>query len=229
MGKTSVGNAILGVKEYNDSKRTAQSVSRQGFVGQSQVNVVDTPGWWKGFPACDTPEVVKEEVIISQSLCRPGPHVFLLVLDADASFNAKHLDAVTTHVELLGEGVWRHVIIVFTRGDWLGTHTIEQYIEGEGEALKSLVERCGNRYHVVDTKYGDDGTQITRLLEMIRGTAAQNRWQHFTPDEQILLTIEEKRMRVEENAKLRESQVKARRKNLQGMSSFKELHLAATV
>ncbi|XP_073332500.1 uncharacterized protein [Pagrus major] len=227
VGKTSVGNTILGIKEPEDGKRTAHSVARQGFVGKTEVTLVDTPGWWKGFPVYDTPEAIKEEVMRSMFLCPPGPHVFLLVIDADASFNAKHLDAVTTHMELLGEEVWRHTVVVFTRGDWLGSNTIEQYIDGEGEAMQSLVERCGNRYHVMDNKNADDGTQVTELLEKITETVAGNNWDHFAPDEKIFLTIEEKRRRVEEGARLRESQVKAKRKALSGSSNeLKELRIA---
>ncbi|XP_040897042.1 GTPase IMAP family member 8-like [Toxotes jaculatrix] len=213
-GKTSVGNTVLGIKEQEDGKRTAHSVARRGFVGETEITVVDTPGWWKGFPALNTPEVIKEELMRSMFLCPPGPHVFLVVIDADASFNAKHLDAVTTHVELLGEEVWRRTIVVFTRGDWLGTHTIEEYIEGEGEALQSLVELCGNRYHVIDNKNADDGTQIAELLEKITGTVAGNNWGHFVPDEQIFVTIDERRRGVEERARLRESQVKAKTETL---------------
>ncbi|XP_044216869.1 GTPase IMAP family member 8-like [Thunnus albacares] len=216
VGKTSIGNAIVGIKEQEDGRRTAHSVARRGVVGKTEITLVDTPGWWKGFPVFDTPEMIKEEVMRSMFLCPPGPHVFLLVIDADVSFNAKHLDAVTTHMNLLGEGVWRHTTVVFTRGDWLGSNTIEEYIEGEGEALQSLVDQCGNRYHVIDNKNADDGTQITELVEKITGTVAENGWEHFVPDEQILLTIVERRKRVEEGARLRQSQVKAKRKTLRG-------------
>ncbi|XP_070688659.1 GTPase IMAP family member 8-like isoform X2 [Pempheris klunzingeri] len=226
VGKTSVGNTILGIKEQEDGTRTAHSVARRGFVGKTEIALVDTPGWWKGFPVFDTPDAIKEEMMLSMFLCPPGPHVFLLVIDADASFNAKHLDALTTHVELLGEGVWRHTIVVFTRGDWLGTHTIEEYIEGEGEALQSLVELCGNRYHVIDNKNADDGTQTRELLEKITGTVAGNGLDYFVPDEKILLKIKEKRRRVEEGARLRQSQVKAKRKYLRGSShELKELRI----
>ncbi|KAM6921168.1 GTPase IMAP family member 8-like [Xenentodon cancila] len=210
-GKTSVGNTILGFKEQESGKRTEQSVVRRGFVGKTGIWVVDTPGWWPGFPVLDTPQVIKDEVMRSVFLCPPGPHVFLLVIDGDASFNAKHLDAVTTHMELLGEGVWRHTIIVFTRGDWLGTHTIEEYIEGEGHALQSLVEKCGNRYHVLTNKTANDDSQVTELLDKITEIVAVNGWDHFVLDEQMFETIEERRRKVEEGAMLRQSQVKAKR------------------
>ncbi|XP_023248963.1 GTPase IMAP family member 8-like [Seriola lalandi dorsalis] len=221
VGKTSVVNTILGIKEQEDGKRTAHSVIRQGSVGKTGITLVDTPGWWKGFPAFDTPEAIKEELVRSMFLCPPGPHVFLVVIDADASFNAKHLDALTTHVELLGEGVWRHSLVVFTSGDWLESRSIEEYIEGEGEALQSLVEQCGNRYHVIDNKNTDSGIQITELLEKITATVAGNSWGHFVPDEQKFKTIEDRRKRVEERARLRESQVMAKRKTLGGTVWFR--------
>ncbi|KAM7012001.1 uncharacterized protein LKV04_022495 [Tautogolabrus adspersus] len=216
VGKTSVGNAILGMKEQEDGKRTTHSVARQGFVSKTDITLVDTPGWWKDFLVCDTPAAIREELMLSMFLCRPGPHVFLLMIDSDAPFNRKHLEAVKTHMELLGEGVWRHTILVFTRGDWLGAHSIEEYIEGEGEALQMLVEQCGNRYHVIDNKNADDGTQIKEMLETITGTVAVNNWDCFVPDENIYSTIVEKRRRVEEGARLRHSLVKAKKKSLEG-------------
>lgn len=216
-GKTSLGNTILGIKEEEVGKKTVHSVARRGFVGQTEITLVDTPGWWKGFTEHDTPEAIKEEMKRSMFLCRPGPHVFALVIDADASFSARNLHAVKTHMELLGEDVWTRTIIVFTRGDWLGTaHTVEEFIEGEGEALQSLVEQCGNRYHIIDNKNSDGGTQVTELMEKIMWTVAENDWEHFVPDEKIFLDIEEKRRKVEEGARLRQHQVSAFRKTFRG-------------
>ncbi|XP_034387483.1 GTPase IMAP family member 8-like isoform X2 [Cyclopterus lumpus] len=218
VGKTLLRNSVLGFKEQEDGKRTAHSVARHGFAGSTAITVVDTPGWWKGFSVLETPEATREEVIRSPFLCLPGPHVFLLVIDVDASFNANHLEAVTTHVELLGEGVWRRTVVVFTRGDWLGSHTVEEYIEGEGEALRSLVDRCGNRYHVIDNKNADDGTQIAEMLEKITETVAGNGGDYFVPDGKIFLTIEERRSSVVEAAHVRKSQVVAKRKILRDNS-----------
>lgn len=207
----------MGIKAQVNGKRTAHSVAHQGFVGKTSITIVDTPGWWKGFPAFDTPEAIKDELRRSMFLCRPGPHVFLVVVDADASFNTSHLEAVTTHVELLGKGVWRRTVVIFTRRDWLRTHTIEEYIEGEGEALQSLIELCENRYHVFDNKNADDDTQITELLEKIAGTVAVNGSDCFIPDEQIFQNIEGRRRIVEERASRREIEVLTRRKCLAGM------------
>ncbi|XP_077439284.1 GTPase IMAP family member 8-like [Vanacampus margaritifer] len=202
VGKTSVGNTILGMKE-DEEARTMLCQVRQGSVGWLKITVVDTPGWQKGFPACDTTEMIKDEILHSMFKCLPGPHVFLLVIDADASFNSRHLEAATTHMELLGENVWEHTVVVFSHGDWLGSHRIEEYIESEGNAMQSLVERCGNRYQVLDNVNADDSSQVDKLLEKIVLTLAENEWQHFTPNEKMLKGLKEKEKRVEIAAQLR--------------------------
>ncbi|XP_056133554.1 GTPase IMAP family member 8-like [Lampris incognitus] len=216
VGKTSVGNTILGIKEQEDGKRTTHSVLKQGYVDKTAIKLVDTPGWWKGFSVTDTTEMIKQEIMSSMFMCPPGPHVFLLVIDADTSFNTKHRDAVTGHLELFGEDVWKHTMMVFTRGDWLGKKTIEQYIEGEGEALQSLVDNCGNRYHVIDNKNTDDGTQVTEMMEKISNIIMVNSRQPFVTDEQIYLVLEEKKKKVEEGAKVRQTNVKSKREGIQG-------------
>ncbi|KAK6307032.1 hypothetical protein J4Q44_G00221800 [Coregonus suidteri] len=143
-GKSSSGNTILGRKEF-DLRRTAQCVKRQGEVAGRQVTVVDTPGWWANDPVEVTPELVKQEIVVSVSLCPPGPHTLLLVIDVDDTFTEEYRRAVEEHLTLLSETVWSHTIVLFTHGDFLGDTTIEQHIERQGKALQWLVEKCGNR------------------------------------------------------------------------------------
>ncbi|KAL6107537.1 gimap8 [Pungitius sinensis] len=219
VGKTSLGNTIFGSKERGDGRGTSCSAARRGLAGGTPLTVVDTPGWWKSFYVSDTPEATKEQLRLSPFLCPPGPHAFLLAIDADASFGAKHLDAAASHLELLGEGVWRRTVVVFTRGDWLGDRGVEVHIEGEGEALRSLVDRCENRYQVMDNKNVDDGKQVAELLEKITEAAAADAGDHFVPDQEELLRIEKKRLRVEEAAERRQSQVVAKRKALREATS----------
>ncbi|XP_061682089.1 GTPase IMAP family member 8-like isoform X2 [Syngnathoides biaculeatus] len=209
VGKTSVGNTLLGIQK-NDKGRTTFSQVLQGSLAETKITIVDTPGWRKGFPACNTPEMIKDKVLQSIFKCLPGPHVFLLVINADTSFNARHLDAATSHVELFGEGVWKHTMVVFTRGDRQGSHSIEEYIETEGKALRSLVDRCCNRYHVLDCMNQYISTQIDELLEKVILTVAGNGRQHFRPDQKMMEALMEREKRVE-NAAKRRSQVKATR------------------
>ncbi|KAJ8361905.1 hypothetical protein AAFF_G00412450, partial [Aldrovandia affinis] len=100
-----------------------------------------------------------------------------------SSFTESDSRSVEEHLELLSERVWRHTIVLFTWGDWLGDTTIEQHIETEGKALQWLVEKCGNRYHVLNNENRGDGTQVTELLEKIEETVARNKSVHFTIEE----------------------------------------------
>ncbi|XP_077463188.1 GTPase IMAP family member 8-like isoform X1 [Stigmatopora argus] len=203
VGKTSVGKTILGIKDYENEEPTTFSYILHGTADNTEIAIVDTPGWRKGFPASDTPQTIKDEVLHSLFKCQTEPHVFLLVIDADASFNYSHLDAAITHVELLGGSVWKHTMVVFTRGDRMGSRSIEEYIEAEGWPLQSLVERCGNRYHVMYYINADDTSQVVELLEKIKLTLAGNNFQPFTPNMKILEELLEREKNAEKAALLR--------------------------
>uniref|UniRef100_A0A6Q2XU23 AIG1-type G domain-containing protein n=1 Tax=Esox lucius TaxID=8010 RepID=A0A6Q2XU23_ESOLU len=177
-GKSSSGNTILGRKEF-DLRTSAQCVKRQGEVAGRQVTVVDTPGWWENYPIEKTPELIKQEIMLSVSLCPPGPHTLLLVIRVDRSFTEEHRRSIEEHLGLLSELVWSHTIVLFTWGDSLGDTTIEQHIESEGKDLQWLVEKCGNRYHVLNNMNRGDGTQVTELLEKIEEMVAGNSGDYF--------------------------------------------------
>uniref|UniRef100_A0A6Q2XI41 AIG1-type G domain-containing protein n=2 Tax=Esox lucius TaxID=8010 RepID=A0A6Q2XI41_ESOLU len=177
-GKSSAGNTVLGREEF-DLRRTGQCVKGQGEVAGRRVTVVDTPGWRRDIPLEWTAELAKHEMTLSVSLCPPGPHTILLIIDVDFEFIEENRRAVEVQLELLNETVWSHTMVLFTHGDYLGDTTIEQHINSEGKALQWLVEKCGNRYHVFDNKNRGDGTQVTELLEKIEEMVAGNRGCHY--------------------------------------------------
>uniref|UniRef100_A0A674BM58 AIG1-type G domain-containing protein n=1 Tax=Salmo trutta TaxID=8032 RepID=A0A674BM58_SALTR len=173
-GKCSAGNAILGRDEF-DLGRAAQCVKRRKEVAGRQVTVVDTPGHCES-----TPELVKQEIVLSVSQCPPGPHTLLLVIRGDDSFTEEHREA--EHLELLSETVWSHTIVLFTYGGCLGNTAIQQHIESEGKALQWLVEKCGSKYHVLNNVNEGDGSEVTELLEKIEEMVAGNSGDVF-PDQ----------------------------------------------
>ncbi|XP_062324006.1 GTPase IMAP family member 8-like, partial [Osmerus eperlanus] len=209
-GKSSSGNTILGREEF-DLRTAAQCVKRQGEVAGRQVTVVDTPGWRWNLPVERTTELVKQEIVRSVSLCPPGPHTLLLVIDLDDSFREEHRRSVEGHLQLLSERVWSHTIVLFTHGDCLGDTTIEQHIETEGKALQWLVEKCGNRYHVLNNKNRGDDTQVTELLDKVEKMVAGNRGGHYEMDREILEKVEVWRKSKEMRAKQREAKVMEQR------------------
>ncbi|XP_027145095.1 GTPase IMAP family member 8-like [Larimichthys crocea] len=172
-GKSATGNNLLSTKEFQSGERTVKALKQSGEVAGRQVVIVDTPGWWKFFPAKFNPSLLKSEILKGVSLCSPSPNVILLALPLDTSFTEEQRRVTEGNMKLLGPTVWRHVIVLFTYKDALGDKTIEHHIESEGRPLHWLIEKCGNRYHVFNNmSVADD--QVTELLEKMEEMVAGN-------------------------------------------------------
>uniref|UniRef100_A0A672R5A2 AIG1-type G domain-containing protein n=1 Tax=Sinocyclocheilus grahami TaxID=75366 RepID=A0A672R5A2_SINGR len=156
------------------SNRTKTSVMRKDKVNKRNIILIDTPGWWPYAAVKETSESVKQEIMSSVTMCSPGPHAVLLVLQSGVAFSKAYGRSVNEHIELLGRNVWRHCLVVFTRGDWMGTPTIEEHIESEGGALQWLINKCGNRYHVLNNMQWDDGKQVSEVMEKVEMMARGN-------------------------------------------------------
>ncbi|KAI4877353.1 hypothetical protein NFI96_021651 [Prochilodus magdalenae] len=185
-GKSSLINAVFGKDLLPPKKRTAQCKKLQGNVCGIELTLVDTPGWWKHFPLSDTAEFLKQELVYGVSLCPPGPHAILLVIEIDIPFTEKHRKAAEDHLELLGSQIWTHTLVVFTRSHSLGDRTIEEHIEKEGEALQWVIERCGNRFHVFDCAALKNKSQVKQLLEKIEDVVRRSNDTHFQIEAKIL-------------------------------------------
>ncbi|KAG7454989.1 hypothetical protein MATL_G00251730 [Megalops atlanticus] len=209
-GKSSAGNTILGREAFDTNNRTAQCVERHGNVGGRRVTVVDTPGWLGYHPV----EKIKQAIVGSVSLCPPGPHALLLVINMITRFTDTDRRAVEEHLELLGERVWRHTIVLFTWVDRLGHTTIEEHIQRQGKDLQWVIETCGNRYHVFNNKNRDNSTQVTELLEKIEEMVAGNSGCHYEIDQQVLQVVEKKRKDFERKMKQRMIRVQKQRQTL---------------
>ncbi|XP_026103367.1 GTPase IMAP family member 4-like [Carassius auratus] len=209
-GKSSTGNSILGREEF-DLKRSAQCVRRHGGVADRHITVIEAPGWWRNYTVEDSPELLKQEIVLSVSLCPPGPHAVLLIIRVDTSFKEINQKSVQGHLDLLGERVWSHTIVLFTCGDSLLDTSIEQHTESEGQDLQSLLDKCGNRYHVLNNQNRSGHTQINELLDKIEETVAQNNGSHFEINRKFLKEIKERRRAEEERAEERMKRIKKRK------------------
>ncbi|XP_073724394.1 GTPase IMAP family member 8-like [Misgurnus anguillicaudatus] len=209
-GKSSSGNIILNREEF-DLKTSAQCVKRQREVADRHITVIEAPGWRINKPVEGSTELLKQEILLSVSLCPPGPHIVFLVIRVDYSFKEEDRKVFEGYVDLLSERVWSHTIVLFTRGDLLGDTTIEKHIESEGEDLQWLVEKCGNRYHLLNNNNRSDETQIKDLLEKIEETVTENNGRHFEIDREILQDMKERRRAEEERAEKRMKRMKKQR------------------
>ncbi|XP_062399834.1 GTPase IMAP family member 9-like [Sardina pilchardus] len=216
-GKSSSGNTILGREEFDTSERTAECVKRNGETAGKNITVVEAPGWCKDCTVEQTPERDIREIVLSVSLCPPGPHAILLVINVSHTFTETHRRAVQEHMELLGERVWSHTIVLFTWGIWLGDTTIEQHIESEGEALQWVVEKCGNRYHVVENEKSEGG-QVTELLEKIEEMVAGNRGYPFDININLSEKLHENKKKDVKRATKRHMKVQKKRQSLRSLA-----------
>ncbi|MEQ2212246.1 hypothetical protein XENOCAPTIV_028099, partial [Xenoophorus captivus] len=159
-------------QNYQDQRETSTCVKHEGDVDGVKVSVVETPGW---FIDPTPPDWIKDEVLHSVSMCSPGPHVLLLVVPISRAFTEKDLKALVEILRPLTERVWRHCMVLFTWGDWLNDLPVENYIAREGKELQELLERCGNRYHVLNPYISDDPVQVKELFQKIIDMVTQNK------------------------------------------------------
>lgn len=172
-GKSYAGNIILNGSHFSPGKVTEKAKGEKGKVYGRKLTVVDTPGWWKFLPTRYIPEQVQLEVERGIVLCGKYPHAIVLCLPVDVSFHEEERQKIKKTLEAyLGKDVWRHIIILFTWGQLLKDTTIEEAIESEGKAMKWLIQKCGNRYHV----FGESGhsNEVEDLLEKIEDMVAGN-------------------------------------------------------
>lgn len=152
----------------------------RGEVAGRKITVVEAPGWKRNKAVKNSPESLKHQIVLSASMCPPGPHAVLLVLPLSNKSWKSEKNVLEGYLMLLTESVWSHTIVLFTFGDSLGNRTIEQYMKNV-EYLQWLVKKCRNRYHVFNNTKSDE-CQVTELLEKIEVMVAQNGGCHLEID-----------------------------------------------
>uniref|UniRef100_A0A668A6P9 AIG1-type G domain-containing protein n=1 Tax=Myripristis murdjan TaxID=586833 RepID=A0A668A6P9_9TELE len=213
-GKSSSGNTIL--------RRERFECEGKGEVDGRQVTVIDTPGWWKNSSQCT--EDMDQEIVRGLSLCPSGAHAVLLVVPLDVRFTDSQWRAVEEHMSLFDATVWKHTLVVFTYGDMLADKSIEEHIENERYPLQWLVDKCENKYHVLNNTKKKDTSQITELFEKIEEMVAENSGRLFCPDmSDIHRRVEEKFRRREIKQVLKQRlEQEYRRRELELLTGFKQ-------
>ncbi|XP_067333914.1 GTPase IMAP family member 8 isoform X2 [Channa argus] len=229
-GKTSALNTILSRETNQPLRRTTQCLVGKGVVFGRHVTVVDTPGWWMNYFCGESSVFDRREMVISLSLCPPGPHVFLLVIRVDRAYTETYRRAVQEHLQLISDHIWNRVIVLFSFGDWLGGTTIDQYIESEGKPLQWVIEKCGNKYHVVNNKMKGDRFQVRELIgkieEMLPG--CKSGW-HYEIERKVVEELQGEIRRQEARAKERrikkEKQRQMARARLENLTPRSEIRI----
>uniref|UniRef100_A0A8C6P1U6 AIG1-type G domain-containing protein n=1 Tax=Nothobranchius furzeri TaxID=105023 RepID=A0A8C6P1U6_NOTFU len=211
-GKSLSANTLLRKERFVWGRtRTTKAEVRHEVVEGRKLTVVDTPGWSSSLSITEIPEGDKRRFKLNASKCPPGPNVFLLVLPIDSAFSVEQKTTVEEHMKLLGESVWRFTLVLFTCGDYLGDKSIEKHIESEGEALRWVIEKCDNRYHVFSNKDKDNPSQVSQLLEKVDKMMSNNGASYYRVEEQAFQIITEKEQEVAQRAKERQKRAQEQR------------------
>ncbi|XP_034543179.1 GTPase IMAP family member 4-like [Notolabrus celidotus] len=214
-GKSATGNTILG-RECFESKFSSKSMTvdchkGKGTVEEQKVAIIDTPGLFDTRFGMD-----KTAKDISQcvAFASPGPHVFLVVIRL-GRYTEEELQTVQRIQEIFGQAADRYSMVLFTGGDLLDMEeiTIEDFL-AESPDLQELAARCNGQYHVFNNKQKRDRSQVTVLLQKIRGIVQWNGGRHYTNEmfQEAAWVIEEERQRI---LKEKEEQIRKEKEKLE--------------
>lgn len=181
-GKSSLANTIFGDKHIFTLDHSSSSHSKDLWTTFSRqvhgrnIQLTDTPGVFDTDPSSTELRPARD---IKESA--PGPHAFLLVLKVE-KFTWQEQNVVEVILKLFSEEMLRYTTVVFTHGEDLPkSMRVEEWVY-QNEALKALVQKCGNRVHVFDNifwknsqdQYRHNQYQVKELLKTVEETVRRN-------------------------------------------------------
>lgn len=153
---------------------TSECEKARGTAAGFRVALIDTPGIY------DT-KYTEQEVVRKLreciSLSAPGPHVFLIVIKLDR-FTQEEQKTVELLQMVFGDRAAAYSMVLFTHGERLVNTTVEAFFS-QCEKLRSLVERCDMRYHVLSNTISDS-CQVAELLTKINSMVQHNGGMYYT-------------------------------------------------
>ncbi|KAM6953971.1 uncharacterized protein FYW47_012910 [Aplochiton taeniatus] len=229
-GRSAAGNTILDREEFgaqaSPSAESQRSRRREGEVCGRRLVLVDTPDWF--CPGLSLEEM-RQDVGLCVRLSAPGPHAFLLVLPVEPS-EEEERGMMERMEEMFGEGCWGHTVILFTHADSLTEQSIEEFLQAGSPDLQQLVEKCGNRFHVLNIKDGAQGTQVSELLDQIEEMVSGNTesfysTQTYQEAETQVREMERKIHREREERKQRDEEAMKERIETELQDSLKKMEV----
>ncbi|KAK7910468.1 hypothetical protein WMY93_015152 [Mugilogobius chulae] len=190
VGKSSLANTIFEENVFdvfasaNSGTTRCESITKE--VNGRLVKWIDTPGL---FDTERKEDEMKPEIVKCIEECYPGPHVFLILLPV-GRFTQQEQEVVQQLSQYFSDQALDFAILLFTHGDDLGDESTIEEFASQNESLNKLLQRCGNRVHVVDNKYwgGDrDGYrsnryQLSQLFKTIDQMMNANGGRYYNND-----------------------------------------------
>ncbi|KAJ8307939.1 hypothetical protein KUTeg_014508 [Tegillarca granosa] len=213
-GKSATGNTIAGSNVY-DWKASSTVVTKRCQMEifnrfDKKFVYVDTPGI---FDPLMSNEQVKSEIVKCMRMTAPGPHAFLYVVSI-SRFTKEDQDAVQYFVDNFGTGVYRYLIVVFTRVDDLDNDgiSIDEFVKDVPDKLKEILRLCDNRYIGFNNRLKGEEShlQVQLLLDKIDSMVKSNGNQCYTnviyneAEEAMRKRLDEMKKELEEKKKREE-------------------------
>ncbi|XP_043113609.1 GTPase IMAP family member 8-like [Puntigrus tetrazona] len=175
VGKSAIGNVILGRKAFKE-KQTRVSEIQRGRVEDRLVSVIDTPGF---FTTELSDEELQSEIRRSAFLCLPGPHVFLLMINLkNADKDERNL--VNQIQDNFGPQAFKFTLVLFIGREQMSNK--EWMVFMLNKTFQELVRHCRDKYHAINSITEINPTHITKLLQKIEEMFKQNDGQHYNTD-----------------------------------------------
>ncbi|KAJ0006644.1 hypothetical protein NQD34_013917 [Periophthalmus magnuspinnatus] len=182
-GKSSLANVIFGEEGKFKESDSPNSETKKCHAQTKSINgrvfrLIDTPGLFD--TDLNDPEM-SPEILKCIEECAPGPHAFLLVLRVER-YTRQEQEVVEKILKHFSEEALKYTTVVFTHGDQLKQRENIKDWAKQNEALRSLVQKCGGRCHVIDNKYWNNSQdpyrnnqlQVKALLRTIQTNVEEN-------------------------------------------------------
>ncbi|XP_045925706.1 GTPase IMAP family member 1-like isoform X2 [Micropterus dolomieu] len=153
-GRTSLADTLLGDSETKAPMGPLmESTRRRTVIEGREVRVIDTPDLLG--PSLENNKRARE-AMRSLQLASPGPHAFLLVIQAPGSsmgINQDAAQAIRVTLGLFGDEAVGYIIPVLTHADRLGQmHTVDELLDVDNGGLRKALSLCEQRPELVDNR-----------------------------------------------------------------------------
>ncbi|XP_024920244.1 GTPase IMAP family member 4 isoform X2 [Cynoglossus semilaevis] len=176
-GKRSAACTILHLQDREQG--TGTTVLHRGEAAGRQIAVVQSEAW---FSADCSSDQRRKHISSFITLSSPGPHAFLLCVPVNQPVDGedKALDVLT---QLFGPAAVSHnTIVLFTHTEELEEdEQLGEYLLTWRKDLLELVERCGGRYHTLESSGGEEEEErraVEELLKKVDEMVGQSGTQH---------------------------------------------------